>query len=344
MTLPIQMPPAREYREVFLTVELKLKNETSWAPAGHIVAWEQFAVPYEGAPAALSEAPKAVNFDKGDNRISVRAGATAYIIDTHRGELTQIISAGERLLSRPLEPNFWRALNDNEAKGGMDGDAYLWKTAAGNRRLESIDVEQNGPQEVVVTSRLRLPVWNASYVTKYTIRGDGSLEVAATLESEQDLPELVRFGMQLGLQREMDRVAWFGRGPHESYWDRKTSAAVGLFENTVAGLHYAYGRPQENGNRTDVRWVSFTDQEGNGLQATGEPLLDFSAWNYTQDQLEHARHDYELASSGFITVNLGWRQRGVGGVNSWGEHTLPQYTLRGKHFEYKFRLKPVRGE
>lgn len=344
VSLPIQMPAAGEYGEVFLTVELALKDETSWAPAGHVVAWEQFAVPYEAKASAPIPSLKSVTFEKGDNRISVRAGATAYIFDTLRGELAQIIEAGERLLSRPLVPNFWRAPNDNEIRGGMDSDAYLWKTAAANRRLESIDVEQNGPQEVIVTARLRLPVWNALYVNTYTIRGDGALEVSATLDSEQELPELVRFGMQLGLPREMSHVAWFGRGPHESYWDRKTGSAVGLFENTVAGLHYAYGRPQENGNRTDVRWVKFTDDDGRGLEATGEPLIDFSAWQYTQDQLERAKHDYELGPRDFITVNLDWRQRGVGGVNSWGEHTLPQYTLRGKHFEYEFLLKPVRGD
>jgi beta-galactosidase len=179
---------------------------------------------------------------------------------------------------------------------------------------------------------------------RYSIHGDGSLEVGAALDSEQELPELIRFGMQLGLPRTMNRVEWFGRGPHESYWDRKTSAAVGLFQRTVNELHYAYGRPQENGNRTDVRWVTFTDDRGNGLKASGEPLIDFSAWHYTQEQLERAKHDYELEPQEIITVNLDWRQRGVGGVNSWGQPTLPQYTLRGRHYEYKFRLQPVRGE
>jgi len=343
--LPLKFPEAGEHGELFLKVELVLKGDTLWAPAGHVAAEEQFAVPYESKAKAVADAGKTVSFEKGDDRISVRSGATSYIFDARRGELVQIISAGERLLARPLVPNFWRALNDNESRGGMDSDAYLWKTAAANRRLESIDVVQDGEHAAKVTVKLRLPVWNASYVNTYTVRGDGSLEVTTTMDAEQDLPELVRFGMQLGLPRSMDRVAWFGRGPHESYWDRKTSAFVGLFENTVRGLHYAYGRPQENGNRTDVRWVRFTDERGNGLEAHGEPLIEFSAQHYTLDQLEQAKHDYELwPPRDFITVNLDWRQRGVGGVNSWGEHTLPQYTLRGKHFEYKFQLKPVRGE
>jgi beta-galactosidase len=308
------------------------------------VAWEQFAVPYQPKAPQPTAAPKPVAVEQGSDRISVRAGATAYLLDRRSGELAQIIEAGERLLAQPLRPNFWRALNDNESRGGIDRDALLWKDVAANRRLESIVAESLGPQQARVTVRQRLPLWNSLYVNVFTLRGDGALEVSATLESDQDLPELVRFGMQLGIPRSMNRVAWFGRGPHESYWDRKTGAAVGLFRNTVSGLHYNYGRPQENGNRSDVRWVSFTDERGNGLLASGEPLIDFSAWHYTQEQLERAKHNYELGPRDLITVNLDWRQRGVGGVNSWGEHTLPQYTLRGKHFEYKFRLQPVRGE
>lgn len=340
VSLPIRLPDAGQYAEVFLTVELALLHQTNWAPAGHVVAWEQFAVPYEGQPAATAAENNEVTIERDDDRLAVRTDATTYVFDRDRGVLTQIVADGDSLLRQPLEPNFWRALNDNEVRGGIDGDALLWKTAAANRRLESLDVEQKGPHKAVVTARMRLPLWNASYVIKYTIRGDASLEVAATLDSDQELPELLRFGMRLGLPREMDQVRWYGRGPHESYWDRKTSAAVGLFENSVAGLHHPYCRPQENGNRTDVRWVTFTNDRRQGLRAEGLPLIEFSAWLYTQDELERARHDYELEPRDVVTVNLDWRQRGVGGVNSWGEHTLPQYTLRGKHFEYKFRLRP----
>jgi beta-galactosidase len=343
----VQLPlgsDSDEPGEEFLTVELALAEDATWAPAGHVVAWEQFALPGE-AKSRRSERNGEVTLERGRDRISVRVGATAYVFDTKEGTLSQIISAGERLLREPLRPNFWRALNDNETRGGIDPDAFMWKTAAPHRRLESIDAEQAGPNEVRVVSRQRLPVWNSAYVNTFTVRGDGTLEIAATLDSDRELPELVRFGMQMAIPREFDRVAWFGRGPHESYWDRKTSAPVGLFESTVADLHYAYGRPQENGNRTDVRWVSFTDSAGNGLRATGEPTIDFSAWRYSQSQLERARHDYELQGQrGSITVNLDWRQRGVGGVNSWGQPPLGEYRLRGKHFEYKFLLEPVRAE
>lgn len=342
--VPLEMPAEREYGELFLTVELALADEVAWAPAGHVLAWEQFELPYESKAIETSaSAAGSMEVQRRRNRLSVRSGSLLAQFDEGSGELTQIIDAGRRLLREPLRPNFWRVLIDNERGGGMNWDTNLWKNVSGGKRLESLDVDEHD-DGVTVTARQRLPLWNASYVNTYTFAGDGTILVSATLDSEQDLPQMLRFGMQFALPREMDQVEWFGRGPHESYWDRKTSAAVGLYHSSVEGLHYAYGRPQENGNRTDVRWVSFTDSAGNGLLIKGEPLINFSASRYTQGQLEGAKHDYELRPRGTTTVNIDWRQRGVGGVNSWGQHPLDEYTLRSNRYEYKFRLKPIRGE
>jgi beta-galactosidase len=351
VTLPIELPAdppdsrgiLPRTGELFLTVQAALKDDASWAPAGHVVAWEQFQLPVGAKEAAAAPTTDRPLIERDDDRIVVRAGSTAYRFDVATGELREISDGERQLLRQPLRPNFWRALNDNEIRGGMDRNSNLWKHVAENCRLESLDVNRIS-RLVSIIARQRLPLWNASYVNTYTISGDGDVLVSATLDSDEELPELMRFGMQFGIPRELDQVAWYGRGPHESYWDRKTSAAVGLYRNTVDGLHYAYGRPQENGNRSDVRWVSFTDENGNGLIATGEPLINFSAWQYTQDQLERAKHDYELRPQRFTTVNIDLRQRGVGGVQSWGEYPLREYRLRGRQFEYQFRLTPVRSD
>jgi beta-galactosidase len=343
--LPLEMPTAGKHEELFLTVEMALEHNTPWASAGHVVAWEQFAVRYDGKKAMPAEnaSMPPLTVDRNADVITVRGGGMTITIDAKTGELAQIDRNGRQLLRQPLRPNFWRALNDNEARGGMYADSYLWREAAAARRLESIDVQQVKPGVVTITAVERLPVWNCRYTNEYTIYGNGEVAVSAVLDSDQDLPELMRFGMQMGVPREWNNVAWYGRGPHESYCDRKTSAAVGLYRNTVEGLCYAYGRPQENGNRTDVRWVSLTDDAGNGLRFEGEPLVDFSAWSYGQDQLEKAKHDYELRPQPYATVNIDLGQRGVGGIQSWGAHPLPKYTLRGKHFQYTFRIKPVAG-
>jgi beta-galactosidase len=147
--------------------------------------------------------------------------------------------------------------------------------------------------------------------------------------------------MQMAMPGEFNTVRWYGRGPHESYWDRKTSAAVGLYSGSVEELIHPYIRPQENANRSDVRWVAFTNSDGIGLLAVGMPLLNFSAWPYAMQDLEEATHNYQLPRRDSVTVNLDYQQMGVGGDNSWGARTHRQYTLPAKSYGYVFRLTPI---
>ena len=140
---------------------------------------------------------------------------------------------------------------------------------------------------------------------------------------------------------EFRRVEWYGRGPHETYWDRRTGAAVGRYRATVDELWTPYAEPQENGNRTDVRWVEFTNASGFGLRARGQPELYFSAWPFPMSELERAKHSAEIRMSKEITVNLDHRQMGVGGDDSWGAQPHKEYRLPAEHYEYRFRLVPV---
>jgi beta-galactosidase len=146
--------------------------------------------------------------------------------------------------------------------------------------------------------------------------------------------------MQMAMPEEFNVMTWYGRGPQESYWDRKTGAAVGVYSGRVEEVIHDYVRPQENGNRTDVRWVALTNKDGAGLLAVGMPLLNVSAWPYTMWDLERARHVHELPRRDSITVNLDYKQMGVGGDNSWGARTHPEYTLPAGPYSYSFRLRP----
>jgi beta-galactosidase len=133
--------------------------------------------------------------------------------------------------------------------------------------------------------------------------------------------------MQLAIPGEFNMMTWYGRGPHESYWDRKSGASVGIYSGPVEDQIHEYVRPQETGNKTDVRWVALTNKDSVGLLAVGMPLLSVSAWPYTMQDLENARHIHELPRRDTITVNLDYKQMGVGGDNSWGARTHPEYTL-----------------
>ena len=153
--------------------------------------------------------------------------------------------------------------------------------------------------------------------------------------------------MQMAVPSALSTMTWLGRGPHENYWDRNSGAAVGRYSGHVADLVHDYVRPQENANRTDVRWVALTDSSGAGLLASGLPLLSVSAWPYAMEQLENAMHVNELPhrrSPGEpqpITLNLDHRQTGVGGDDGWGARPHAEYTLEAKPYQYSFRLRAV---
>jgi beta-galactosidase len=146
--------------------------------------------------------------------------------------------------------------------------------------------------------------------------------------------------MQMAVPGRFNKLTWLGRGPHETYWDRKTGAAFGLYSGHVNEHVHRYVRPQENGNKSDVRWMALTDSDGVGLVAVGMPTIDISAWPFTMRDLEEAKHIHELPQRDTITVNLDYKQMGVGGDDSWGARTHPEYTLPAKSYHYRLRLMP----
>jgi beta-galactosidase/evolved beta-galactosidase subunit alpha len=150
---------------------------------------------------------------------------------------------------------------------------------------------------------------------------------------------LPRIGLQLAIPQDLDQVSWFGCGPSESYPDSKQAARVGLFRHTVDELYTAYVYPQENGNRSDTRWVAFADLRGHGLLAAGMPLINFSAHRFTTEDLDNAKHTYDLPRRDEITVNLDYVQNGLGSA-SCGPGVLPQYRLKPEKFAFVVKLRP----
>ena len=150
--------------------------------------------------------------------------------------------------------------------------------------------------------------------------------------------------MNFDLQNEFDQVSWYGRGPHENYWDRKTSSFIGIYESDIDNLSEYYETPQENGNRTDTRWVKFENKKGEGLAFAGYPSIDFSALYFTPYDLTLSqrgeKHTYELSKNDFINVNIDYKQTGIGGDDSWGARTHSKYTLWSKPYSYSFKIIP----
>ncbi len=158
-----------------------------------------------------------------------------------------------------------------------------------------------------------------------------------------------RFGVSLTLNRQYDEMEWLGRGPQENYIDRNTSSFVGHFKGSVADQYFAYDRPQENGNKTDVRWMSLTDKNGNGIMAIGEPLFSSSAYLFPTEDLDEPglrksqRHTSDIKPKDMVTWNIDLKQMGVGGDTSWGAFPHEPYLIPARKMDFTFRLCPAKA-
>lgn len=348
--IPLKKPVIKAGVEYYLKVVFSLAENAMWAEKGFVVAWDEFKLPWYAEPQRLDvNSMPEVRLEKTENAFDVKGEDFSVRIGTKSGAIESFDYKGKGLIERKLVPNFWRVPTDNDNGNKMPRRQGTWKAAGKNRKVEQVTAEQAKQGVVKVTVKYTIPVGDGSlYTTVYTIYGSGDALVENSFEPKgEELADLPRFGMQTAIGGEFNTMSWFGRGPQESYWDRKTGAAVGLYEGTVEENIHNYVRPQENGNKSDVRWAAFTNEEGVGIMMIGQPLIDVSAWPFTMEDLEEARHINELPRRNNITINIDYKQMGVGGDNSWGARTHREYTLPAKPYSYKFVLKayePAMGE
>ncbi|MCK4465191.1 MAG: hypothetical protein KAU83_05715, partial [Bacteroidales bacterium] len=244
------------------------------------------------------------------------------------------------------EPNFWRATTDNDFGFRMPKRMGVWQNAGKNRVLKNFALKETASNQVSVRVDYDLPDVESKHQVEYIVLGNGDVIISNTFTpGKKELPGIPRIGMTMRIPEKFNQVKWYGRGPHENYQDRKTSAFVGVYESMIKKLYYPYISPQENGNRTDTRWIVFTNKEGNGLMVTGMPYLSWSALPYTIEDLTQesrgSKHAYELKERDFISINLDYKQMGVGGDNSWGARPHEKYRLKPQEYSYTFRLCPI---
>ena len=334
------MQPGAEY---LMKISFALAKDAPWAAKGHVVAWEQFEIPFDSpkAPADIAAMPS-LKLQESDAALKITGRDFELVVGKSSGAIESFNFGGKELIAAPLVPNFWRVPIDNDNGNGMPKRLGIWRRAGQDRKVGRVTSEQISPQVLRVTAEAALSVGeNWKYTSIYTVFGSGDIIVAGSIEPGAELSRnLPRFGMQMAIPGEFSKMSWFGRGPNESYWDRKTGSAVGLYSGPVEEQFHPYVRPQETGNKTDVRWLALTNKDGAGLLAVGMPLLSASAWPFTMDDLQKATHTNELPRRKTITVNLDYKQMGVGGDDSWGARTHPEYTLPAKAYSYKFRLRP----
>ncbi len=342
--LPVGDTPAAAYR---LELSFVLAEDTPWAPAGYELAWAQFDLPVVAPPRPIlkvREMPR-LTVETGPRSLVVRGEDFRLAFDTFYGALTAWEFAGMSLLTAGPKLNVWRAPTDNDvhiakewAKAGLD---RLQRRVS---RVELVRADERVVQLEVAASLAPVFLRPAFDVTTlYTIYGSGDVVIRTHVMPLGTLPVLPRLGLQLRLPGRFDRFAWYGRGPHENYVDRKESAAVGVYAGTVQEQYVPYVFPQENGNKSDVRWAAVTDIRGAGLLAIAMPLLNVSVHHYAPEDFTAAKHTFELVRRNETILHLDHAQCGLGS-NSCGPGPLPQYLLQPEETTFSVRLRPFTGD
>ncbi|WP_329440152.1 glycoside hydrolase family 2 TIM barrel-domain containing protein [Streptomyces canus] len=348
ITVPYKLPstpaPGTEY---FLQLSFTTKESTPWARAGFEVAKQQLAVDVNSPavpPVPLAKVP-ALRYEDASAQVTVTGKDFSVTVDKGSGTITSYKAHGTRLLTAGPVPNFWRAPTDNDHGNGQHTRNQTWRDAGANRKVTDVSVRALRDRAVEIKVSGTLPTTaESAYTTTYTVFGNGEIKVDNTLHpGASSLPYIPEVGTILFLPRRLDRLHYYGRGPEENHWDRNDGTDVGLYSGTVAEQWTPYIRPQENGNKTDVRWAALTGRDGVGLLVSGEPLLEVNASHFTPEDLSGGvRHDYQLTPRDAVVLRVNHRQMGVGGDNSWGAHTHDEYKLfANRDYSYTYRLRPL---
>jgi beta-galactosidase len=353
LSLSMVRRPAYAVRVSTWNFSFATTRPSLWAEKGHVVARDQIVVPADPSPlnvehsalnvpasssdVRLSETPEAVTFS-GEG-FSVRLSKQTGALETWRVD-------GEERLFTPLAPDFWRPPTDNDRGNNMPRRQAIWRHAAERRVVREVTTRREVDGNWCVRVALAFPDTGETVGSLvYTFLNSGRIRVAFQVEPKgEGVPAMPRVGMVTQIPVGFDHVAWLGRGPHENYADRKTSAFFGRYELSADALFFPYVRPQETGNRSDVFWASFTDKSGKGFRVCGDPKINFSVLPYTAEEIETRNYPWELNRCGNLVVRLDYGQMGLAGEDSWGAQPWPEYQLPvGRVYSYSFILEPLRA-
>lgn len=365
----------KKNKEYHLTVSFSLKEAMPWAPKGHIVAWDQFELPmsHRVIPEVMGKKDQ-LEVNEKTSEIEITSNDFFITISKEKGVIVKYIYKGVQMITGPILPNFYRPTIDNDngvvriitkmiekfekqdnpamkaqvekmKMGLLEVSDVIWKEAEATRKVQKVnwktDNTDNG-QTVTVHVESEVNIGDKPHILEYTIYSNGEIDVCQMLNPRK---ELIRFGSQMQIPSSYNQMTWFGKGPHETMFDRQTGALVGQYSLAVRDSIHTYLKPQENGNRTDVRWVTLTDHTGQGIRLTdiSGSLLYVSAWPYTMEELDLAMHVHELPiRDDIITLNIDYRQRGVGGDMPGMANTHDEFKLKEDIlYKYAYRISPM---
>ena len=341
--IPYELNELVNDKEAVLTLSFTQPEATIWSEAGHEIAWEQFVlVPWLASSRTVTEGGS-LHIAEQENAVIISGDSFSISFNTATGEWYSYQTTGQERLLQPARTNFWRAVTDNDLGNGHDKRCAVWKEASASQSLIDFTCQAEGSRCFVSATYLLFTNPDSILRVKYEIRTDGSVEVTQDLNpGGSELPEIPEFGMLFVLDGGLDTLSWYGRGPHENHWDRNKGAAIGRYSGKVADQYTPYLRPQESGNKSDVRYASLTDgPNGPGFHIEGTVPIELNALPWTPDELESSDHMYKLPASNKTVLRVNYKQMGVGGDDSWGSKPHDQFTLpANRPYSFQFTISP----
>jgi beta-galactosidase len=334
------LPSLKKGSEYLADIHFALGKDEAWATKDFEVASNQFALtglathhaqPGRKTPIVLNQSKACIVKGKGFE----------ITIDKTNGALTSYKWNGKEQIFQPLLPHFTRPLTDNDKRGWKPNrKLHQWYEAD----LKLIDVSVTENPQVVISAVYSLIHDSAKVKVDYSISSDGVIKVDYALNANPALPNIPKVGMQCGIERSYDNITWYGKGLMENYIDRNYGFDAAIYSQSIFDFMEPYAVPQENGNRCDVRWMFLSNKNKEGLLIVADSLLSMSAWPYTEENIEQAKHTVDLKDAGYITLNIDLIQMGVGGNDSWSDVAAPleKYQIPSGNYRYSFYLSPFK--
>ncbi|HEX2394429.1 MAG TPA: glycoside hydrolase family 2 TIM barrel-domain containing protein [Bacteroidales bacterium] len=332
-----------QYGKYFLNVSFRFKKSLTWAPEGFEIAKEQFKLTNPVEKTGLNQDSGVIRIEERPNEIAIKSDQFQVSIDRQSGMLSDFIFLESPLLSSPVMPCFWRVPTDNDEGGGGFSFASRWRKAGLNQykiNTSEFNYKVAGSTAIVnAISLLEFAGGKMELTTHYSIKSTGEIQVVHQLKLRDKFPPLARVGVEFALPATFNTIEWFGRGPFESYQDRKESAHTGHYSGKVADQHFSHVMPQENGNKSDAEWFKVTGLN-RGLMVECDGLLNFNIQDYSQTALNESKTSHFLKRGDNTWVHIDLQQMGLGGDDSWSPRVHEEYQLTDSEYSFSYTLKP----
>lgn len=355
--IPEMFVPENEY---YLEVSLHQKTANDLISKGHEIAWDQFLLKFGATVVYPNENNKLLTISTSTNRILIQNDKTKLILNSKTGEITSWSFEGKQITNQPIRPNFWRPPTDNDLGNGMDKWAKIWQNATYNYNAKLVEKPTSKDGFTHYKVQYSLPNDEAEVFINYSLNTSGDLSARLSYKPNQkNLPNIPRLGMYVTIPNTFIDVSWYGKGPNESYWDRKTGQKLGIYSGKTTAQFHVYSRPQETGNKTDVRWMQISSKTIN-LKVTSQGLFNASVWPFNMKEIDFNSDDGTQSASGLVPVtskhgaeikigetvqwNIDFKQMGVGGDTSWGRLVHKEYIIpANKNYTYSFTISPTKN-